>query len=483
MAEQKIEVTLPRTLVTAARARARPSDSGSAGEQIRQSPAYNLMNTATRTYREASEIVALLRHLARAEGPFSSAVHTMVEIASTRYKVFAYNDEDQRLSTEGTLAAMSVLAGIDTPTDYSGMTQKKSMDETLKEMLRESLLTGAVCAELVLNKSRLPEKIQLVGAETLEWVEDGSGGAVPQQTISGQRDPVDLNIPTFFVSRLNPDPGTVSPRSMMEACVKMLVYFGEFMDEIRRSVRQAGHNRMTVALSTEKIAATAPTDVRNDPVKLAAYFEQIRGAVESTLSNIEPEQALVFFDSAEPDVLQSGTGSKIDYTPLLNVISGQYATAMKTPPSVLGLRLEGGSQQMGSVETLIYMKTAKALHTPVETVMSRVLTLACRLLGHPVTVWFRLDPLDLRPERELEAFLTMRESRLLDRLSLGLISDDEFAIETDCFPRPEGAELLSGTMFRHNGDNTIETHPGDTAMGRELQPDKDAPRRGGGRSQ
>jgi hypothetical protein len=156
---------------------------------------------------------------------------------------------------------------------------------------------------------------------------------------------------------------------------------------------------------------------------------------------------------------------------------------MKTPPSVLGLRLEGGSQQMGSVETLIYMKTAKALHTPVETVMSRVLTLACRLLGHPVTVWFRLDPLDLRPERELEAFLTMRESRLLDRLSLGLISDDEFAIETDCFPRPEGAELLSGTMFRHNGNNTIETHPGDTAMGRELQPDKDAPRRGGGRSQ
>lgn len=137
---------------------------------------------------------------------------------------------------------------------------------------------------------------------------------------------------------------------------------------------------------------------------------------------------------------------------------------------------------MGSVETLIFLKSAKALHTPVETVMSRILTLGCRLLGMPVTVWFRLDSLDLRPDMELEAFKAMRESRILDKLSLGLISDDEAAVELDCFPRPEGAPNLSGTMFRNNSQN-YETHPGDSAMGRALQPDKDAPRKAGGRSQ
>lgn len=137
---------------------------------------------------------------------------------------------------------------------------------------------------------------------------------------------------------------------------------------------------------------------------------------------------------------------------------------------------------MGSVETLVYLKSAKALQTPVQTVMSRILTLACRLLGSNVYVWFRMDPLDLRPDHELEAFLTMRDSRILDRLSLGLISDDEAAIEMDCFPRPPGAPNLSGTMFR---DKSVpaETNPGDTPMGRDLQPDKDAPRKGGGRSQ
>jgi hypothetical protein len=482
VAEQKIEVQLPRNLLTAARSRTRPSDTEEKGLEIRQQPAYNLINNATRNYRDASQIVTLIRHLARAEGPFATAVHNMVEVAATKYKVFAYDTNTHQLSADGTRVALSVISAMDTPTDYTGMTQKRSIDETVKMLIRETLLTGMVSSELVLNKARQPDRIQVVGAETLIWRDDGNGGVTPAQQISGQTDPVDLNIPTFFAVHLSPDPSTVSPRSMMEACIKMLVYFGEFMDEIRRSVRQAGHNRLTVGLDAEKIAKTAPRDVQNDPKKLAEYLGQVKSAIEDTLANIEPEQALVFFNSADADVLQSGTGTRIDYNPLLNVITGQYATAMKTPPSVLGLRLEGGSQQMGSVETLIYLKSAKALQTPVETVMSRILTLACRLLGSDVYVWFRMDPLDLRPERELEAFLTMRDSRILDRLSLGLISDDEAAIEMDCFPRPPGAPDLSGTMFRKEGSQA-QANAGDTPMGRDLQPDKDAPRKGGGRSQ
>ena len=137
---------------------------------------------------------------------------------------------------------------------------------------------------------------------------------------------------------------------------------------------------------------------------------------------------------------------------------------------------------MGSVETLIFLKGVKALHVPVETVMSRILTLSCRLLGSAVTVWFRMEPPDLRPELELEAFRTMRDSRILDKLSLGLISDDEAAVEMDCFPRPEGSPDLSGTFFR-NPTEGVTNNPGDTPMGRDLQPDKDAPRKAGGRSQ
>lgn len=299
MSEQTVTIELPRNLLTAARSRTRPSESSEAGQQIAQSPAYNLLNTPTRNYRDTASVITLIRHLARAEGPFASAVHTMVEVAATKYRVFAYSDVDHQFNTEATKTALSILAAMDTPTDYSGVTQKKSIDETVRGMLREGLLTGMVACELVLDESRLPSKIQTVGAETLIWEDDGDGGAIPAQQISGQNDPVSLDIPTFFFSHLAPDPATVSPRSMMEACIKMLVYFGEFLDEIRRSVRVAGHNRLTVSLDAEKISKTAPKDVQSDPGKLQAYMSAIKTAVETSLAGLDPEDSLVFFQFGE----------------------------------------------------------------------------------------------------------------------------------------------------------------------------------------
>ena len=477
-----MDVVLPRTLVTGARSKAAPRRSVDKGERVQTQPLWPVLNTTIREKRAQQSVTALLRDLARSEGPFSTAVHNLLEIAYSGYKIFAYENDSHQFSSQGTNLALSIMASMDTPVEYLGTTKKRSIDATVKTLLRETLLTGGLSAELVLNKQRLPDRVQIVGIETLVWMDDGEGGVYPAQEIAGEDDPIELDIPTFFFDLMSPDPDTINPRSMMEACLKVLVYFEEFMEDVRRSVRISGHNRTTVTLNWEKLAGTAPMEIKNDPVKLRDYMISLRDGVQRTLETIEPDQALVLFDGVQADVLQSGHGVKIDYTPLLNVVVGQYATSMKTPPSVLGLRLEGGSAQMGSVESLIFLKTAKALHMTVETIMSRILTLACRLYGADVYVWFRMNPIDLRPENELEAFKSMRQSRLERYLSMGLISDDEFAVELDCFPRPAGAPDLSGTLFAA-GKNDITAPAGSDAARRDLQPDKDAPRKAGGRSQ
>ena len=482
---QSMAVVVPKKILTAARSRPRPNDQLDEGDQIRTRQVYSLINNSVRNYREATNVVELMRHLARSEGPFSTALHNTVEVACTPYTVTAYDSVTHLFSSEGTSAAYSALTRLDTPFDYSGFSQKLSASATIKMMLREAMLTGLVASELVLDKALLPDSIQVVGAETLVWLADGEGGFYPGQQIAGKNEVVKLNIPTFFTGRVHPDPGSVEPRSMMEAALKMLVYFEELLEDIRRNVRVSGHNRMTVTLDAAKLKALAPRDVQSDPVKLQAFFEEVRGAVQNQLENIEPEQAIVLFDNAAVDVLESGMGVKVDYTPLLNVAVGQYATAMKTPPSVLGLRLESGSQALGNIETVMFLKSARALHEPVESVMNRALTLSCRLAGHDVYVEFKFEPLDLRPESELEAFRTMKEARTLQRLSLGFITDDEAANILGVFPRPVGAPKLSGTFFWENGsaDDTPATQPGDTAAGRQLQPDKKIPRKGGGKSQ
>lgn len=479
-----LEVVLPRRLLTAPRSRQRPDAQGERGSDIRTSQTYAVLNNTTRNYRSSTNMTELIRHLARAEGPFSNAVHNLLQVAATNYTVSAYDTATQQFSPEGTLTAMAFLSQLDTPTNYEGYTKKQSMSGLVATAVREVILTGGIAGELVLDKAVFPDRIQLVGVETLTFQEDGKGGFYPTQQVASENDPISLDIPTFFLSTMHPDPDSVEPRSMMESAIKVMVLFEELMEDIRRSVRQAGHNRVTVKLNAAMVKASAPLAIQKDAVQLATYFETVRAAVQSQLEAIEPDEAIIHFDSVEPSVIQSGTGTKIDYTPLLDVFVGQYSTGMKTPPSVLGLRLSSGSQGTGSVETMVFLKSAKALQEPVETFFSRILTLGARLAGADVTVWFKLDAPDLRPENEQQAFYAMRQTQILEKLSLGLLSDDEAANMLGCFPRPEGAPNLSGTMF-HKGSNNAElpTFPGDTSQGRELQPEKKVPRKAGGASQ
>jgi hypothetical protein len=477
---------LPKTVAKAAKSSSRPSSSASRGDAIARQNAVTLLNNTARNYRTSSNITALLRQLCQAEGPISSALHSQVQVSNNSHLVSAYDSKTHLFSSEGTLAAQSVIASLTTLFDFTkGFSPKKGIESLKAHMLREAAITGAVAAELTLNEAYIPNEVKVVPYETLTPTSDGKDGHYYTQTVSGRNEPVNLNIPNFFVSFVQHDAGQPFPISIMDSAVKISIFFEEFIEDIRRSVRENGHSRTTVSLSTDKIIALAPDDVRKDPVKLKAFMEYFQSQVQDQLQNLSPEQALVMFDVATADILNSGLGTKVDYTPLLNIISGLYATSMKTPPSAIGLRLESGSQALGNVESLIFLKSVKALQTPVEEILSRALTLSCRLLGHDVYVNFEFDPINLRPEEELEAFRTMNQTRVLELLSYGFISDEYAAHLLRTGPRPSNAPELSGTMFTVSKSSGAEdsTSPGDTAMGRTLQPDKEIPRKAGGKSQ
>lgn len=485
MATEKYKASpLPSNLVKSARSRANPSANLKKGAVIPNTPLYKLLNETVANYRSSTNTVALLRHLSRVEGPISTAVHNIVQTANGPHLVTAFDAATGIFSAEGTALANRIMASFDTVYDYSaGFTDKKSMEGLKGHALREVCITGALAAELILDQVKLPTKVQIVPSETIQRVSDGKGGYYPQQAISGQNNPVSLDIPTFWLSMMQHDASGVYPHSMMDSSLKMLIFFEEFLEDIRKVIRTNGHTRTVVTLNEEKIRKAAPRAIQNDPPKMKAWLEAIQSQVQTQMQSISPEEALVVFDTAGVENLQSGMGSKLDYTPLLGMLAGMYATSMKTPPSALGMRLEGGSQALGNVESLIFIKSAAAIQTPVEDVFSRALTLACRLHGSDVYVRFEFDPINLRPTDELEAFITMRETRILNQLSLGLISDDYAAHLLRTGPRPPGAPELSGTMFMHKGSQPTDPALGDTAMGRTLQPPKELPRKGGGKSQ
>jgi hypothetical protein len=95
------------------------------------------------------------------------------------------------------------------------------------------------------------------------------------------------------------------------------------------------------------------------------------------------------------------------------------------------------------------MKQVNAVRTMLNTLYSRAFTLAARLMGQDVYVEFAYEELTLKPSGELEAYKAMEQSRVLEQLSLGLISDEEACVKLTGNLPPANYKPLSGTMFRH----------------------------------
>lgn len=470
---------LPRKLANKARSVSAAS-STERGQDISNNR-ISRINQSIRALRDQQRPAAALRELSRVDGTVGSAIFNFVEIAHTRYKIWAFDSATHQPSPEATMIARTIVSRLDNTTDYTvGFTDKPTMRGAVEQMLLETVYGNGFGVELVLDKQLLPERLAVSTYDSLTWVSNGDGLRYPKQ--QGNDGEIELNIPNFFVGELHRSPAFAYVTPMLEPAINDSFFYREFIEDMRKIVRRASNPRLTAKIITDKVMAAAPMEVKLDPRKMQEWLDGRRAAIEEVLINLEPEDALTFFDSVEIDALKMA-GEKQDFVPLLNAISGLQATNLKAPPSILGLRLEG-SQSLSNTESMVFLKVAAAIQSPAETVMSRALTLGVRLFGQNAYVVFEFEPIDLRPENETEAFKTMKQARILEQLSIGLITDDEAFIHLGIEYAPPGYTPLSGTGF-YQGSSSKEqaekASPNSDPQGKALQ--SDAPKKGGGASQ
>lgn len=473
------KTTLPRRLggkATSAVAAARyPKDS----DILKRDQLSVVDGNTVRSLRQTNRIIEALRLACRLDGTLSTAVFDLVQIANSGILFKAYNSTTHEFDLQATQTARTVWAAMDTLYDYTkGYSDRRPVSQVLETALREVVLTGAIAGELVLNKARLPERVQVVPFETLTYKSRGDGTKYPvQRGITPEE--IKLDIPNFWVIESHLGADSPYPRSMMEAALPTIFYYAEFIEDVRRVVRRSGHSRMVATLNAEQVRLAAPESAHKSEETMKAYMEGVRTDLQTVISSMEPEDALCVYDVAETKEL-SAKGEKADYTELMRTLAGMAAVSLKSHPSILGMRLEG-SQSLSNTESLIFLQVAKLAQTAVAGWMSRAMTLAIRLFGIDAYIKAKFAPIDLRPENELEAFRVMRQDRILEQLSLGLISDEQANEELQLPPRPAGSPPLSGTFFHQSSNRASEISPNTDPQGRALQ--ANTPKRGGGRSQ
>ncbi len=459
-----------------------PSSGVDSGAAITNSLTSYFNNTLS-NLRNTGKTLEAIRTLARVHGDVSAAVGATVRLANTELRMRVYS-ADHQLSPEGSDLLRSIVVRMDNIFDYTqGYDDRMTLASADQSLIRSIPLTGACALELVLDKNRLPYRLQPVSVEEIKFKAGktklgSSNKIIPYQEQGGKE--VELDIPTFFYASLDQDLTSAYSASPLEPAVNTSFFHAETVDDIRRVVKRSGHSRLVVKLITEELMKAAPMEVKTDPAKMSQWVDGVRQAVEDQIENLSPESALVFFDNIQAEYLNSEIGASADYKPLMETIDAILATALKTPAAVVGKRTSGGSQNTSSTESLLFIKTAQGCHSPVESVLSRALTLAVRLYGFDGYVKCKHDPIDLRPEIELEAFKSMKQTRVTEQLSMGFLTDQEAAEELSTGPRSPDAPELSGTMF-HNGVSMDPPSPNDDPGRRAMT--TDTPKSSGGSDQ
>ena len=418
-----------------------------------------LANLDITDIRYGTTTPAVLRKLVKASPDLSAAVFSALRLAlASPYLALARN-LDGTLNPEGTTLVQQLCRRFDLlGSGTGGYNHYPSIRSAGESLGKELLMLGSCAMELLLGQSRLPDAMQPVSVQNIKFKYNGKR-KVPYQILGG--DELKLDFPSFFYVALDQDLLTPVSDSPIQAAIQPIIAQQTFMNDLRRVAQRAVHPRIKVKIIEEMWRKTLPMETVNDPEKLVAAAENLIATVRAQVDGLNPEDAVIFFDCLNVDYLTAGSTTVSDeWKALSDILNGKISSGAKSAPVILGLA-SVGSSNIASTQTMLFVKTVESgIILKLNEIFSRMLTLAVRLYGVDAVVEFSFNSVDLRPESELEAFKMMKQSRILELLSLGLMTDAEASLKlTGTLPLP-GAKELSGTMFKStSASEPIEENP------------------------
>jgi hypothetical protein len=409
--------------------------------------------------RASGDIPTVVINAQKYDSDFSQAIWSVTRFASTPIKLMFMNDKGE-FDAEKTRQLKTLLDNI-----WLTSVSEPDINELADNIIMELFMQGGIGIELILDQYKLPTRTVTVASKELQWRKK-NGIFVPFQTAMGKE--ISLDIPTFFFVNTDKRPGQAVADSPLLSAVQAVTFKQTVIADIQRVIKRAGYPRHKVTILEDVLRKNAPADVRMDHVKLSKWLVEQKKSIAEGLSKLNPEDAIVIFDSVEIEYLSTQGSMTVDFGPIIKVLDSQLTSALKVLPSILGKATGGGSQNIASVEAMTFINTLTFLQERCDKILSQVYTLTARLLGMKGSVIVKHEAINLRPELELEPQKLAKQNRILQLQSFGHITDSEAALELGIMHLP--VNELSGTGFLGDGpDIDIDNiSPNSDPLGRSI---------------
>ena len=403
--------------------------------------------TAFNMYQDVGNLRGLgqesdvIKQLNRYDPDAANAIWATLRFASTPLNII-YKDDKGEFNADKTKEFKNLLKA-----NWLISTNDPSAEELSDMIMRQLFLYGGTGLEVVLNEFKFPTKFVLVKNSSVEW-RMKKGKFIPFQKKPGGSGEINLEIPTFFFQTLDRDPDEATGESPLLPAIQAIVFKQQVIGDIQRVLKRTGYPRLKVTVLEEVLRKNAPMAVKGDDKKLSTWLADQKTAIGTELGKINPEDAVVIFDSLEIDTLENKNASSVDFRPIMEILDSQVVSALKSLPSILG-KGKGGSQNIASVESMVFLNTPRYLQTRATKLLSQAYTMAARLAGMKGFIEVSHEHINLRPDLELEPQRLAKQNRILQLQSFGHIDDSEAALALGIEHLP--VNELTGTLFLTGG--------------------------------
>lgn len=408
-------------------------------------PTYREHLTDIFSQRTAQDSRDLIKNLFVTDPDMSAAVNAFLTVADTQM-IALVKDANGQIDRPGQQMLQQLLTFLTTRTDYTKGFKIVQSIRTVTESLRYmTLRNGGIGTELVVSPEFMPAELRLVDMSKVEWFEKAPAQFTPQQRdVNGKI--ISLDIPTFFSTWFRKDPTAIYSTSPFVSAINTIAARQQVINDLYRIMRLTGFPRMEVTVLEDVVLKNAPPEVRTSSLKQTEYLRGQLANIQQTVNSITPDQTFIHFDSITPGMMnEKAAGNTLNIDSVMNALNAQNQAGLRTMATILG-RGESGVNT-ATVEARVFSMSAQALNEPIADLLSQVFTMAIRLQGSQSYVQVKFAPVEMRSDAELETQLLVRAQRLKADLSLGLITDDEYALMMYNRLPPDGAEALSGTNF------------------------------------
>lgn len=438
--------------------------------EVLSAPNYYEHLTDIYTSRHSSNSQTLLKDLFRTDPDCSAAVNAYLTMSDTDL-VYIVKDGNGELSQDGTKQLFSILDQITRRNDYTlGYQYKASLNEIRANLKYMLLLRGSIGVELVVDKLMQPSELRNVDMYYVKWYEKKAGEYKPQLETTESGEKISLDIPTFFTASFRRDPTSPYTYSYFVSAINTIAARQQVINDLYRIMKITGYPRIDITVMEEVALKNVPAAIKDDPAKVKEWVSNLVSSAANIFTSVAADQPVAHTDSMSVKIINDkAAGVTLQISEVVETLNAQNQAALKSVSSVLGRGSSGVNT--ASVEAQVFAKNADQINKPIDYILSEALTLAMRLQGFDGNVEIQSRPVELKPEIELEAQKVMRQSRLMEELSLGTISDEEYHILNNGRIPLWNYPKLSGTNFRSNQVNTADVSSNSDPLGRAITPD------------